>query len=83
MTIVTDPSGADRAVIVGIDGSAGSAIALQWAVDHADHLGEIVPVMIKEIDEKHRINLSIKQADHDWAKQKGLNPPTGNFHSRN
>ena len=46
-------------------------------------IGEIVPVMIKEIDEKHRINLSIKQADHDWAKQKGLNPPTGNFHSRN
>jgi nucleotide-binding universal stress UspA family protein len=32
-------------VIVGVDGSAGSAVALQWAVDHADHLGEIVPVM--------------------------------------
>jgi nucleotide-binding universal stress UspA family protein len=32
-------------VIVGVDGSAGSAIALQWALDHADHLGEIVPVM--------------------------------------
>ena len=45
MTNVTDPSGADRTVIVGVDGSAGSAIALQWAVDHADHLGEIVPVM--------------------------------------
>ncbi len=32
-------------MIVGVDGSAGSAVALQWAVDHADHLGDIVPVM--------------------------------------
>lgn len=35
----------DRRVIVGIDGSEGSAAALQWAVDHADHLGAIVPTM--------------------------------------
>ena len=30
---------------VGVDGSAGSAAALQWAVDHADELGTILPVM--------------------------------------
>ena len=35
----------DRTVVVGIDGSEGSAAALQWAVDHADHLGAIVPTM--------------------------------------
>ena len=35
----------DRTVVVGVDGSAGSAVALQWAVDHADHLGSIHPVM--------------------------------------
>ncbi len=34
-----------RKVIVGVDGSAGSAVALQWALDHADHLGAIEPVM--------------------------------------
>ena len=26
-------------MIVGIDGSAGSAVALQWAIEHADRLG--------------------------------------------
>ncbi len=35
----------ERTVVVGVDGSAGSAVALQWAVDHADHLGSIQPVM--------------------------------------
>ena len=35
----------DRTVVVGIDGSTGSTAALQWAVDHADHLGAIVPTM--------------------------------------
>lgn len=35
-------------VVVGIDGSAGSARALRWALDHADHLGEIQPVMTFE-----------------------------------
>ena len=35
----------DRTVVVGVDGSAGSVVALQWAVDHADHLGTIQPVM--------------------------------------
>lgn len=41
--------------------------------------GMLVPVVIKEIDEKNRINLSIKQADQDWAKNQGIssndNPP--------
>jgi nucleotide-binding universal stress UspA family protein len=39
---VTEPS--DRIVIVGVDGSDGSAAALRWALDHADHLGTIEPV---------------------------------------
>lgn len=33
-------------------------------------LGDKVPVMVKEIDEKGRINLSIKQADPSFIKQK-------------
>lgn len=33
-------------------------------------VGETVPVVIKEIDEKHRINLSIKQVDPDFLKKK-------------
>lgn len=35
----------DRIVVVGVDGSAGSAAALHWALDHADQLGAIEPVM--------------------------------------
>ncbi len=34
-----------RSVVVGVDGSDGSAAALRWALDHADQLGEIEPVM--------------------------------------
>ena len=37
-------------------------------------VGEKVRVMIKEIDEKGRINLSIKAADPDFASRKGLTP---------
>ena len=37
---------------------------------------DIVPVVIKEIDEKKRINLSIKDADIDFAKKKGVGPQT-------
>jgi polyribonucleotide nucleotidyltransferase len=33
-------------------------------------VGDKVPVIIKEIDDKHRINLSIKQADPEFIKQK-------------
>ncbi len=37
-------------------------------------IGEKVRVMIKEIDEKGRINLSIKATDPDFASRKGLTP---------
>lgn len=41
-------------------------------------VGDKVRVMIKEIDEKGRINLSIKMADPDFALRKGLAPaPNG------
>ncbi|MBI2030878.1 polyribonucleotide nucleotidyltransferase [Candidatus Kaiserbacteria bacterium] len=43
----------------------------------AVELGEVVPVVIKEIDEKGRYNLSIKAADPDWAARKGLTPEQG------
>jgi len=33
--------------------------------------GDAVPVVVKEIDEKGRINLSIKQADRDFAEKHG------------
>ena len=39
-------------------------------------VGEKVRVMIKEIDEKGRINLSIKMADPEFASRKGLVPAT-------
>ncbi len=56
-------------------------------ISDAVKIGDIVPVIIKEIDEKNRINLSIKQADPDWAKNKGLspatNPPRNGFTPRN
>lgn len=39
-------------------------------------VGDKVRVMIKEIDEKGRINLSIKMADPEWAVKKGLTPST-------
>jgi polyribonucleotide nucleotidyltransferase len=34
--------------------------------------GERVRVVVKEVDEKGRINLSIKRADPEWAARKGL-----------
>ena len=40
-------------------------------------IGDIVPVVLKEIDEKGRYNLSIKAADPDWAARKGLKPSAG------
>ncbi len=40
-------------------------------------LGDVVPVLLKEIDEKGRYNLSIKAADPEWATRKGLTPSTG------
>ncbi|MEX0917375.1 MAG: polyribonucleotide nucleotidyltransferase [Candidatus Paceibacterota bacterium] len=47
-------------------------------VSDALSLGEEVPVVIKEIDEKKRINLSIKDIDPDFAKKKGLSDNTTN-----
>ena len=44
--------------------------------------GEHVPVIIKEIDEKKRINLSIKDVDPKFASNKGVTPPPqGDSHS--
>jgi polyribonucleotide nucleotidyltransferase len=40
--------------------------------------GEKVRVMIKEIDEKGRVNLSIKSADPEFAARKGLKPSQNN-----
>ena len=42
---MAEASQTERRVIVGVDGSAGSVVALQWALEHADHLGAIEPVM--------------------------------------
>ena len=43
-------------------------------ISEAVGIGEKVRVMIKEIDEKGRLNLSIKAADPDFATRKGLKP---------
>lgn len=45
-------------------------------ISSAVAVGDKVRVMIKEIDEKGRINLSIKMADPDFAIRKGLTPST-------
>lgn len=45
-------------------------------IGNALSVGEKVRVMIKEIDEKGRINLSIKAVDPDFASRKGLTPST-------
>ncbi len=47
-------------------------------VGDAVKIGEKVRVMIKEIDEKGRINLSIKAVDPDFASRKGIAPSTNN-----
>src|SRR3989344_2030507 len=46
-------------------------------------IGEVVPVVIKEIDEKGRYNLSIKAADPEFASRKGLKPAPGGFNGDN
>lgn len=46
------------------------------SMDGVVSVGEKVRVMIKEIDEKGRINLSIKAVDPDFATRKGLTPST-------
>jgi polyribonucleotide nucleotidyltransferase len=40
-------------------------------------IGDVVPVVLKEIDDKGRYNLSIKAADPDWAARKGAKPSAG------
>lgn len=45
-------------------------------VSDAVAVGDKVRVMIKEIDDKGRINLSIKMADPEFAIRKGLTPAT-------
>jgi polyribonucleotide nucleotidyltransferase len=47
-------------------------------ITDAVSIGEKVRVMIKEVDEKGRLNLSIKMADPDFALRKGLVPSTTN-----
>jgi len=47
-------------------------------ISEAVKIGDIVPVLLKEIDEKGRYNLSIKAADPEWAERKGLKPSAGN-----
>ncbi len=44
-------------------------------VEDVVSVGETVPVIIKEVDERDRINLSIKRIDPDFAKNKGVEPP--------
>ncbi len=51
-------------------------------IAQAVSVGDKVRVMIKEIDEKGRINLSIKAADPEFAARKGLTPssqPTNGY----
>jgi polyribonucleotide nucleotidyltransferase len=50
-------------------------------ISDAVQIGDIVPVILKEIDEKGRYNLSIKAADPDFATRKGLKPSTGPDHN--
>jgi polyribonucleotide nucleotidyltransferase len=40
-------------------------------------IGEVVKVMVKEIDQEGRVNLSIKAIDPDFAARKGLKPAEG------
>ncbi|MBL8158242.1 polyribonucleotide nucleotidyltransferase [bacterium] len=46
-------------------------------VSEAVQVGDVVPVLLKEIDDKGRYNLSIKAADPEWAARKGLVPSEG------
>ncbi len=46
-------------------------------ISDAVRVGDVVPVVLKEIDEKGRYNLSIKAADPEWASRKGLKPSEG------
>ncbi len=47
-------------------------------VDEAFKVGDIVKVVVKEVDDQGRVNLSIKMIDQDFATRKGLKPAEGN-----
>lgn len=47
------------------------------SIAQAVKVGDIVPVVLKEIDEKGRYNLSIRAADAEWAARNGLTPSEG------
>ena len=51
-------------------------------ISDAVAVGDKVRVMIKEIDNKGRLNLSIKAADPDFASHKGLTPSNGSEPTR-
>jgi polyribonucleotide nucleotidyltransferase len=46
-------------------------------ISDAVRVGDTLPVVLKEIDEKGRYNLSIKAADPEWAARKGVKPGQG------
>jgi len=56
------------------------------SVKDAVTVGEVVKVIVKEIDEEGRVNLSIKKVDPEFASRKGLSPATDpkaqNHHGR-
>jgi polyribonucleotide nucleotidyltransferase len=52
-------------------------------ITDAVQIGDIVPVVLKEIDEKGRYNLSIKAADPMWAQNKGVPQGTGSGRDTN
>ncbi|MES2134756.1 MAG: polyribonucleotide nucleotidyltransferase [Patescibacteria group bacterium] len=47
-------------------------------VDEAFKVGDVVKVVVKEVDDQGRVNLSIKMIDPDFATRKGLKPAEGN-----
>ena len=47
-------------MVVGVDGSTGSAVALQWAIDHADHLAQL-------LDPLGDAAMDLADAGHDVA----------------
>jgi polyribonucleotide nucleotidyltransferase len=51
-------------------------------ISDAVAIGDHVRVMIKEVDEKGRLNLSIKAADPDFAARRGLQPMQGGDRSQ-
>ncbi|MDE1924987.1 MAG: polyribonucleotide nucleotidyltransferase [Patescibacteria group bacterium] len=72
-------SGKDAEGLVHVSEVAPFRIA---KISDAVAIGDKVRVMIKEIDEKGRINLSIKAVDPEFAARKGLKPSSDNNGSR-